>query len=530
MLSGSNVSKQTVALAEELWKQEVHLETNCGTRKDMCQAFKFVIAPLYVACWMQMKPFLSPVSLQAHLGQAIVQLVPFLPFPVAKEVDWEYNLSDVDVQARDFDANPIPSTLQAFVCLWWLLTHSLVSMGLIISVCKREKHGTMAYNCREAEQVYSQQLLKKPPKPIEKADICIVPVIRQEDAKQPQAEVEALPESVWTDCLGKTCHMTPTLYRTLRNQQNQISFVDQSERFAVPTMHVQHRPFSALKTGNPCAQDVWPTSQKSYSVSRSKGPLSEIAPQHQGRPVPKASPEEAHSHRHILRSLVRLSMAALAEQGSGRQLSIESAPVQQISQLLSLLHQGQVQPKPNHKGNKYTAKHVCCRSPHPNVEDLITKEDNENRHHDLDLLGEEFGNLIDCPPGLGMDQQTEADPAWMGRLSIPLSLDYKDNVVSPGTLLFPVSQETRNRDEPHTFETFGKANGCKLNTAEPGLASTFLSEMGTLFEMILAQNPRPQMDSSLDFLQQVSICSQTRDLDGDVLGSKTNRALSHRTF
>ncbi|XP_060630252.2 protocadherin-12 [Anolis sagrei] len=402
-------------------------------------------------------------------------------------------------------------------------------MGLIMSLCRREKPGTMAYNCREAEQVYSQQLLKKPPKPIEKADICIVPVLRQEDAKQPGAEVEALPETVWTDCLGKTCHMTPTLYRTLRNQQNQISFVERSERFALPAMHVQHKPLPALKTGNPCAQDVQPTGQKGYSVSWPKGPLSEMAPQCQGRLIPKASPEEAHSRRHILKSLVRLSMAALAEQVPGGQLSIESAPVQQISQLLSLLHQGQVQPKPNHRGNKYTAKHVCCRNPHPDAEHLITKESNENRHHDLDLLGEELGNLLDCPSGLGLDRQTEADPAWMSRLSIPLSVDYKDNVVSPSALLFPISQETTNRDEPHTFETFGKAKGCKLNTAEPRLASTFLSEMGTLFEMILAQNPRPETDSSLSFLQQMSICNKTLDLDGDALGAKSNRPLGHRT-
>lgn len=121
--------------------------------------------------------------------------------------------------------------------------------------------------------------------------------------------------------------------------------------------------------------------------------------------------------------------------------------------------------------------------------------------------------------GLDLDQLTEADPAWMTRLSLPFSTDYKDNVVSPGAPPFPLNQESTSRDEPHTFETFGKATGRKLNAAEPRLASTFLSEMNTLFEIILAQNVSPQRDSSLEFFPQVQKCSKILDVDEDTVGA-----------
>ncbi|CAI5780334.1 protocadherin-12 isoform X1 [Podarcis lilfordi] len=370
-------------------------------------------------------------------------------------------------------SQPLSPSVVTGICLLGLLAISLVGLGLIMSLCKREKHGSMAYNCREAEQAYSQQQPKKPPKPIQKADIHVVPVLRQEDAQQPPAEIENPSEAAWLKALGVPCHMTPTLYRTLRNQRNSSSLAEQA-------------PCYAQRFRSPSARDVQPTDKKLLdSIFWPKDHLSEKA---------KAGPEEAPSRQHILRSLVRLSLAALAEQGPGGQLAMESAPVQQISQLLSLLHQGQVQPKPNHRGNKYTAKNASCRNPNSNVEDLITKEGSGCEHHDWELLGKELGNLLDCPSGLDLDQLNVEDPAWMARLSFPISTDYKDNIVSPGALPSPLSEETTGRDEPHTFATFGKAAGHKPNSEEPRLSSTFLSEMNTLFEKILAQKVSPQVD------------------------------------
>ncbi|XP_053169535.1 protocadherin-12 isoform X2 [Hemicordylus capensis] len=252
-------------------------------------------------------------------------------------------------------SQPLSPSAVMGICLVGLFAISLVIWGLSMSLCKREKHGNMAYNCREAEHAYSQQQPKKPHKPIQKADIHVVPMLWRGDAEQPQAAIEIPPETAWTDALGVPSHMTPTLYRTLRNQRNQSSLAEQSERFALPA--VQHRPFCTKKLRNPSAQSIQLINPKSCA----KDPLSETTPEHHGKLSVKGGLEKTHSHQHILRSLVRLSMAALAEQGPG-QLTMESAPVQQISQLLSLLHQGQVQPKPNHRGNKYAANHADCRA------------------------------------------------------------------------------------------------------------------------------------------------------------------------
>lgn len=101
----------------------------------------------------------------------------------------------------------------------------------------------------------------------------------------------------------------------------------------------------------------------------------------------------------------------------------------------------------------------------------------------------------------------------MARLSLPLSTDYKANVVSAGPQQFPPSQEAVGRDEPRTFATFGKAAGEEPVPAEPPLANSFLSEMSTLLEMILSQKAHSQADVSLELWQQLSVRSRTIELE-----------------
>ncbi|XP_060109565.1 protocadherin-12 [Heteronotia binoei] len=412
-------------------------------------------------------------------------------------------------------SQPLSSSAVIGICLLALLAIFLVSMTLTMSLCKREKHGNMTYNCREAEHAYSQQQPKKPLKPIRKSDIHIVPVFQRGEAEKPW--LEAPPEAAWDDVSEIPCHMTPTLYRTLRNQRIQSVLTEQSEGFVLPAVLKVAKPPHAPKFKAHSVTDTQPA-EATPRVSCPKDLLPEAASQQQGRPGPETGLEEACSRQHILRSLVRLSMAALAEQGPAGQLALDSGPVQQISQLLSLLHQGQVQPKPNHKGNKYTAKHACCRNTSPHAEGLTTKKGCGSKHHDFALLGEELENLLDSPSGLDPDQLTEADPAWMARLSLPLSTDYKVNVVSPSAQQFPPSQEATGRDEPRTFATFGKAAG-----EEPQLANTFLSEMSTLLEMILSQKANSQADVSLELWQQLSVRRRTLELEAggvEAAGSK----------
>lgn len=85
----------------------------------------------------------------------------------------------------------------------------------------------------------------------------------------------------------------------------------------------------------------------------------------------------------------------------------------------------------------------------------------------------------------------------MARLSLPLTSSYKDNIFSPDSPCCPGDEEAAR-----TFETFGKGAG-----AEPGsgtrLASTFLSEMSSLFEMILSQKVQEHGEEGL--LRQLSV-------------------------
>lgn len=120
--------------------------------------------------------------------------------------------------------------------------------------------------------------------------------------------------------------------------------------------------------------------------------------------------------------------------------------------------------------------------------------------------------LLSLPPELALKRLT-ADPAWVARLSLPPTGNYKDNVFTPGSLHSPQDEEAVGQEKPRTFETFGKGNGSDSNAAGTRLASTFLSEMSTLFEMILSQKVQAHSETGSGLLRQLSARGKSLGLD-----------------
>lgn len=120
------------------------------------------------------------------------------------------------------------------------------------------------------------------------------------------------------------------------------------------------------------------------------------------------------------------------------------------------------------------------------------------------LLEEELSSLLDPHTGLALDRLSVPDPAWMARLSLPLTTNYRDNVISPDAAAL---------EEPRTFQTFGKEAGPELSPAGTRLASTFLSEMSSLLEMLLQQRSSVPVEAASEALRRLSVCGRTLSLD-----------------
>nr|XP_035143178.1 protocadherin-12 [Callithrix jacchus] len=430
------------------------------------------------------------------------------------------------------------------ICLAVLLGIFGLILVLFMSICRTEKKDNRAYNCREAESTYRQQP-KRPQKHIQKADIHLVPVLRGQ-ADEPcevgqshkDLDKETIMEAGWDPCLQAPFHLTPTLYRTLRNQGNQGAPTESREvlqdtvnlLFNHPRQRNASRenlnlPESQHTTGQPRSRPLKVAGSPTGRLAGDQG--SEEAPQsppassatlrRQRHLNGKVSPEKESGPRQILRSLVRLSVAAFAERNPVEELTVDSPPVQQISQLLSLLHQGQFQPKPNHRGNKYLAKPGGSRSAIPDTDGLSVRAggqtDPEQEEGPLDpeedlsvkqLLEEELSSLLDPSTGLALDRLSAPDPAWMARLSLPLTTNYRDNVISP---------DAAAMEEPRTFQTFGKAEGPELSPTGTRLASTFVSEMSSLLEMLLEQRSSMPVEAASEVLRRLSVCGRTLSLD-----------------
>lgn len=447
---------------------------------------------------------------------------------------------------RDSAQEPgaLSTTVLTVICLVVLLAIFGLILVLIVSICRTEKKDNRAYNCREAESAYRQQP-KRPQKQIQKADIHLVPVLRcqvdePDEGGLPHKDTgkEVMMEAGWDPCLQAPFHLTPTLYRTLRNQGNQGALAESGEGlpdtvnllFSHPRQRNASRENLTLPEPQPAAGQLHPRPLKAKGSPRGRSlgdqggedtpqspPTSSATLRRQRNLNGRVNPEKESGPRQILRSLVRLSVAAFAERNPMEELTVDSPPVQQISQLLSLLHQGQFQPKPNHRGNKYLAKPGSGRNAISEADgpgsraggqaELDQEEGSSDHEEDLSvkqLLEEELSSLLDPNTGLDLDRLSTPDPAWMARLSLPLATNYRDNVFSA---------DTTTSEEPRTFQTFGKGAAPELSPTGTRLASTFLSEMSSLLEMLLEQRPSVPLEAASEVLRRLSVCGRTLSLD-----------------
>ncbi|XP_053574607.1 protocadherin-12 isoform X2 [Bombina bombina] len=311
----------------------------------------------------------------------------------------------------------LSNSIVIVICLAVLLAVCLLILALIMSYCRVDRKDNRAYNCREEESAYRNQP-RRPQRQIQKTDIHVVPVLRGRQQNVPSESSKPLSysddhnEIPEDDSLKTPFHLTPTLYRTLRNQHNHDTIDEDAQDvqspFSLPpsvcrTLQYQRQrscsreniqdlhntlpsPSKTLKNIGSPQVNLSDNQSVSEPFIYNSGTLQATSPtlRRQRNNTGESSQEQ------ILRSLVRLSMAALAER-DGVELTMQSPHVQQISQLLSLLHQGQVHPKTLHRGNKYSSKNGRCAG---QENDWQSTKDSGNG-------GSEAGDL-DSEPGVDL--------------------------------------------------------------------------------------------------------------------------------
>ncbi|KAM7052800.1 protocadherin-18 isoform 2-T2 [Acridotheres tristis] len=228
------------------------------------------------------------------------------------------------------------------------------------------------------------------------------------------------------------------------------------------------------------------------------------------------SRQSHHSHQ-SLNSLVTISSNHVPENFS---LELTHAtPAVEVSQLLSMLHQGQYQPRPSFRGNKYSRSYRYALQ---DMDKFSLKDsgrgDSEAGDSDYDLgrespidrlLGEGFSDLFltDGRIPAAMRLCTEecrvlghSDQCWMPPLPSPSS-DYRSNMFIPGEEFQAPQQHLQQQQQQHqsleedaqaadagekkkSFSTFGK--DCQ-SEEEPGdtCTSSLLSEMSSVFQRLL---------------------------------------------
>ncbi|XP_062249980.1 protocadherin-12 [Platichthys flesus] len=448
---------------------------------------------------------------------------PSLTTKVTLEVTF-INLKDHLKNSSPGSRAQLSFTMMLAICLGASCLLLLLAIALVTTFCRPVKRDNRAYNCRQAESTYTRHP-RRPQKNIRKSDIQLVPVIRGRKEEVPEDDSESQPlapppvmsEDVETE---RQYTLTPSAMNSSFHSQG---FPD-GDATQLVTNHCRtlRKPGNIELDGAPPLTPA--TSYRTLRTSRNTSSSSSVShastlkrqahPQGEeaepARPGSQATLRRPKTlegrgghdaeHQRMLRNLVRLSMAAF---GDSIELSSASPEVQQISQLLSLLRQGQLQPRTNFRGNKYS--HRNGRYGGQDCADWQSTKDSghgESEAGDMDWepgrdspidpqLEEGLHNLLNHPDDVFSEV---SDPSWMARLSLPLAGDYHDNVFVPNG---PPSPETellpRDCLDSSSFSTFGKSP-----EKDGPLGGALLSEVSTLFEMLMTQkadaHPGPRPD------------------------------------
>ncbi|XP_058659253.1 protocadherin-18 isoform X1 [Ammospiza caudacuta] len=231
-----------------------------------------------------------------------------------------------------------------------------------------------------------------------------------------------------------------------------------------------------------------------------------------------SSRQSHHSHQ-SLNSLVTISSNHVPENFS-LELTHATPAVEQVSQLLSMLHQGQYQPRPSFRGNKYSRSYRYALQ---DMDKFSLKDsgrgDSEAGDSDYDLgrespidrlLGEGFSDLFltDGRIPAAMRLCTEecrvlghSDQCWMPPLPSPSS-DYRSNMFIPGEEFQAPQQQQHLQQQQHhqgleedaqaadssekkkSFSTFGKDCQSEEESGD-SCTSSLLSEMSSVFQRLL---------------------------------------------
>ncbi|XP_066174255.1 protocadherin-18 isoform X1 [Sylvia atricapilla] len=228
-----------------------------------------------------------------------------------------------------------------------------------------------------------------------------------------------------------------------------------------------------------------------------------------------SSRQSHHSHQ-SLNSLVTISSNHVPENFS-LELTHATPAVEQVSQLLSMLHQGQYQPRPSFRGNKYSRSYRYALQ---DMDKFSLKDsgrgDSEAGDSDYDLgrespidrlLGEGFSDLFltDGRIPAAMRLCTEecrvlghSDQCWMPPLPSPSS-DYRSNMFIPGEEFQAPQQHLQQQqhqgleedaqgadtgEKKKSFSTFGKDCQGEEESGD-SCTSSLLSEMSSVFQRLL---------------------------------------------